>query len=70
LLSRTQGTVVVQAVISKTGRIESARVVSGPEMFQAAVLQAVRAARYRPFLLNGLPTEVETTITIGFSLQN
>jgi len=67
-LSRTEGTVVVQAVISKSGRIESARVVSGPGVLQAAALQAVREARYRPFLLNGLPTEVETTVSINFRL--
>ena len=67
-LSRTEGTVVVQAVISKSGRIESARVVSGPGVLRAAALQAVRAARYRPFLLNGLPTEVETTVSINFHL--
>ena len=67
-LSRAEGTVVVQAVISKSGRIESARVVSGPPVLQAAALQAVRAARYRPYLLNGLPTEVETTISINFRL--
>ncbi len=69
-LRREQGTVVVVAVISRTGQIESVRAVSGPELLQAAVLQAVRAARYRPFLLNGLPTEVETTISIGFSMEN
>ena len=67
-LSRSGGTVVVQAVISKSGRIESARVVSGPPVLQAAALQAVRAARYRPYLLNGLPTEVETTVSINFRL--
>jgi periplasmic protein TonB len=67
-LSRTEGTVVVQAVISKSGRIESARVVSGPPVLQAAALQAVRAARYRPYLLNGLPTEVETTVSIAFRM--
>lgn len=67
-LSRTEGTVVVQAVISKTGRIERARVVSGPAVLQGAALQAVREARYRPFLLNGLPTEVETTVSIVFRM--
>jgi protein TonB len=67
-LSHTEGTVVVQAVISKAGRIESAHVVSGPAVLQAAALQAVRAARYRPFLLNGLPTEVETTVSITFRM--
>jgi protein TonB len=67
-ISHTEGTVVVQAVISKSGTIESARVVSGPVMLQAAALEAVKAARYRPFLLNGLPTEVETTVSIVFRM--
>ena len=62
------GTVVVQAVISKTGHIESAHVVSGPAMLQGAALDAVRNARYHPFLLNGDPTEVDTTISINFNL--
>ena len=64
----TQGTVVIAAIISKTGRIESARVISGPIMLQSAALDAVRAARYRPYLMNGEPTEVETTISINFRM--
>jgi len=64
------GTVVIQAIISKTGQIESAHAVSGPVMLQAAAIDAVRSARYRPFLLNGQPTEVETTISINFQLGN
>lgn len=67
-ISHTQGTVIVQAIISKTGHIESAHVVSGPIVLQSAALQAVRDARYRPFLLNEQPTEVETTISINFRL--
>ncbi len=67
-LSRSEGTVVVKAIISKTGAIESAHVVSGPAMLQGAALDAVREARYRPFLLNNQPTEVETTISIVFRL--
>ncbi len=62
------GTVIVQAVISKTGHIESAHVISGPAMLQSAAMEAVRNARYRPFLLNGDPTEVDTTISINFNL--
>jgi protein TonB len=64
-----QGTVVIQAIISKSGRIESTRVLSGSPMLQAAALDAVRAARYRPYLLNNQPTEVETTISINFVLN-
>jgi len=67
-ITRTQGTVVIQAIISKSGRMESAHVISGSPMLQEAALQAVRAARYRPYLLNGQPTEVETTISIVFRL--
>jgi protein TonB len=63
-----QGTVVVTAVISRTGAIESLRVVSGPPMLQTAALEAIRAARYQPYRLNGEPTEVETTITVNFRM--
>src|ERR1039458_6558505 len=55
--ARKQGAVVLEAVISKAGRIESLRVVSGPEMLRRAAVTAVQAARYRPYLLSGVPTE-------------
>ena len=63
-----QGTVVVEAVISKAGVIESLHVVSGPLMLQNAALQAIREARYRPYRLNDVPVEVQTTITVNFRI--
>jgi protein TonB len=66
--ARVQGPVVMEAVISKAGRIESLHVLSGPEMLCGAALAAVQAARYRPYLLSGEPTEVRTTITVVFTL--
>jgi protein TonB len=63
-----QGAVVMEAMISKAGRIESLRVLSGPEMLQRSAMDAVQAARYRPYLLSGVPTEVQTTITVVFKL--
>jgi protein TonB len=63
-----QGVVVMEATISKMGRIESLRVVSGPEMLRRAALDAVQAARYAPYQLNGEATEVQTTITVNFRL--
>jgi protein TonB len=66
--ARIQGTVVLQATISKTGTIENLRVVSGPGMLQDNALSAVRSWRYRPYLLNGEPVEVETTVNVIFSL--
>ena len=68
LAAHMQGTVVVEAIISKSGQIESAHVTSGPPMLQSSALEAVRRARYHPFLLNGEPTEVATTISIYFRL--
>jgi protein TonB len=66
--ARQQGTVVLQATISKTGSIENLRVISGPAMLQQAALDAVKTWRYRPYLLDGEPTEVETTVNVVFSL--
>jgi protein TonB len=62
------GTVVIEAVISKTGTVESLRVVSGPGLLRDAALDAIRAARYRPYLLNGEATEILTTFTVNFKL--
>jgi protein TonB len=64
----TQGTVIIQATISTTGTIVNPHVVSGPPLLQGAALEAVRNARYRPYLLNHQPTEVETTFSINFHL--
>jgi protein TonB len=65
---RVQGTVVVAATISITGRIENLRVLSGSPILVPAAVDAIRQARYRPWTLNGEPVEVETTINIVFSL--
>jgi periplasmic protein TonB len=66
--ARIQGTVVLQATISKQGTIENLRVVSGPPMLTQAALDAVRQWRYRPYLLNNEPVEVETTVNVVFNL--
>jgi protein TonB len=67
---RTEGTVVIEAIISKTGNVESARVISGPPMLQNAALDAVRSALYAPFKLNGDPVEVQTTFSVNFKLND
>jgi protein TonB len=66
--AKVSGQVIVEATISKTGTIESLQVTAGPQLLRQAALEAIRAARYRPFLLNGQPVEVQTTITVNFSL--
>ena len=66
--ARVSGTVVIQAMISKQGTIEDLHVVSGPAMLQQAALDAVKTWRYRPYLLNNEPVEVETTVNVIFTL--
>jgi protein TonB len=63
-----EGMVVVEAIITRTGTIESLHVVSGPMMLQSAAIDAIRAARYQPYRLNGEATEVQTTITVNFCM--
>jgi TonB family protein len=66
--ARVSGTVVLQATISKTGEVENLRVISGPAMLQQAALDAVKNWRYRPYLLNNEPVEVDTTVNVIFTL--
>jgi protein TonB len=67
--TRTQGTVVLEATISRNGTIENLRVESGPQLLRQAALDAVGNWRYRPYLLNGSPIEVETTVNVVFRLN-
>ena len=66
--AHVQGTVVLAATISKSGTIENLHVVSGPPLLAGAAVDAVRGWRYRPYLLNGEPVEVETTVRVVFNL--
>ncbi|MDR3771816.1 MAG: TonB family protein [Terracidiphilus sp.] len=67
---RAEGTVVLAATISRDGTIEHLRVVSGLPVLQQAALDAVSRWRYRPYLLNGNPVEVETTVNVVFKLSS
>lgn len=69
-IARVQGPVVLAAVIGKDGAIQNLRVVStaSPLLNQAA-LDAVKQWKYRPYILNGEPVEVDTTITVNFTLS-
>jgi protein TonB len=66
--AHVSGRVVLQATISKTGSIENLHVLSGPPMLQQAAMEAVRSWKYKAYLLNGEPVEVETEITVVFNL--
>ena len=66
--ARVQGTVVLSAIISITGEITDLRVIAGPPLLQSAALDAVKQWQYKPYLLNGEPFEVRTTVNVVFAL--
>jgi periplasmic protein TonB len=66
--AHVQGTVILHAVISKDGTIEELQYVSGPALLMKAAMDAVHEWRYSPTMLNGEPVEVETTISVEFTL--
>jgi len=67
--ARIQGEVLLRAMISRDGTIENLQVLSGHPMLAHAAVEAVRQWRYRPYVLNGEPVEVETEVTVKFVLS-
>lgn len=68
--ARVQGEVVLSAVIDTNGQIQNLQLVSGHPMLVPSAITAVKQWRYKPYLLNGQPVEVETTITVIFTLSS
>ena len=67
--ARIQGTVLLQAEISKDGAIENLRLISGHPMLAPAAIEAVKQWRYKPYMLNGDPVAVETQVQVNFTLS-
>lgn len=68
--ARIQGVVVLTAIIDKDGNVQRLQLVSGHPLLAPAAIEAVRQWRYKPFLLNGQPLEVETTVTVNFHVHS
>ena len=68
--ARIAGTVVLQITVSKDGRVQNVRRLSGHPILDQSAVDAVRQWRYRPYLLNGEPVEVESIVTINYALAN
>jgi protein TonB len=67
--ARIQGQVVLHAVISKDGSITGLNLVSGHPMLAPAAIDAVKQWKYKPYLLNGEPVEVDTEVQVNFTLS-
>lgn len=64
-----EGPVTVQAIISKAGVVDYVHVIEGDPRLRSAAAEAVQKWRYKPYLLNGQPVEVATTVTVNFKLD-
>ena len=62
------GTVILHAIIAKDGTVQELQLISGPPLLVRNAMDAIRQWRYQPYLLNGEPVEVETTISVIFTL--
>jgi protein TonB len=69
LRARVEGTVILEAIIDERGVVDHVRVLKSVPLLDAAAIEAVRAWRYTPTLLSGVPVPVLMTITVRFSLQ-
>jgi protein TonB len=67
--AHVQGTVILHAIISKDGSVQELQYISGPALLMRSAMDAVRQWKYQPTLLNGEPVEVDTTISVVFTLS-
>lgn len=69
LAAHVTGVVQLHAIINKEGSIDELQVVKGHPLLIGAAMDAVKQWRYRPYLLNGEPVEVETYVTVTFEIS-
>jgi TonB family protein len=67
--NRVQGTVVIHLVVTEAGEPTDLQIVSGPPMLQQSALDCIRTWRYKPYLLNGIPVEVESQVNVIYTLS-
>ncbi len=67
--ARVQGQVILKALIDKEGSVQDLELVSGHELLAPAAIEAVKQWKYKPYLLNGQPVNVETQILVNFALS-
>jgi TonB family protein len=66
---RIQGVVVMKVIVDKEGNVENIQLVSGHPLLAPPAIEAVQQWKYKPYLLNGLPVEVETQVQVNFTLM-
>jgi TonB family protein len=70
LAMHVEGAVDLVATISTTGSITAVKIVKGEPLLTKAASDAVKQWKYKPYLLNGEPVEIQTQITVNFKLPH
>jgi protein TonB len=66
---KVQGSVLLQALISREGSIQDLQILSGPAILAAAAREAVKQWRFKPYLQDGQPVETQAKITVNFTIS-
>jgi TonB family protein len=66
---RIQGVVLLKIIVDKAGNVSDVQLISGHPMLVPAAIEAVRQWKYKPYLLNGKPLEVDTQVQVNFTLN-
>ncbi len=66
--ARIQGTVNLKVVINQDGDVQDIALISGHPLLAPAAIDAVKQWKYQPYLLNGVPVNVETQVQVNFAL--
>lgn len=69
-MARLSGIVILEAVVDAKGQVESVKILRGIPLLDDAALEAVRQWRYKPLLLNGVPTRFILTVTVQFTIKD
>jgi len=70
LTMHVEGEVELMATVSAAGNITTVKVVSGDQLLTKAAIDAVKQWKYKPYLLNGQPVEIQTQVTVNFKLPH
>jgi TonB family protein len=69
MAAKVQGVVMLDATVGTDGSVTGLRLVQSVPLLDQAAMDAVNVWRFEPALLNGVPVEVEMTVTINFTLK-
>ena len=69
VMAKVTGTVILEAIVATDGSVQAVKVLRGVKFLDGAAIDAVKQWRYKPLVLNGVPTSFVLTVTLTFSIK-